>query len=373
MVVDVYSHNCNSAYLEELAVSLIRSYDGKKFDKQELLNHWLPPPEREEKRYTQDWPLYNAAQTKEKLLFLKLLDDATESIREPAALTSNGRPAEDRYDIAKALAIKSWSNLSSRRTIAELQITKQLGYIDAVPHFNTLTNYLRDPVITLILHRLYPALAEPVKQIETHFAPDGTGFSVSSRKHWVDVRLEKSEQRDFCKLHAMCGVRTHVVARALVSEGTCNDSPLYGELLTETAKIFTVREVSADAGYLSRQNVQLTADAGAKPYIHPKKNTRPVAKGHYPAWNNMIWLWRTHQAAFLQAYHQRSNVESGFSSIKRKFGSSVRSKDFIGQQNEVLLKVVCHNASMLTHALLQFNISPQSLLSAQKPALSRIL
>jgi transposase len=46
---------------------------------------------------------------------------------------------------------------------------------------------------------------------------------------------------------------------------------------------------------------------------------------------------------FLQHYHQRSNVESTFSAIKRKFGDSVRSKGDVAMANEVLCKILAHN------------------------------
>jgi hypothetical protein len=42
-------------------------------------------------------------------------------------------------------------------------------------------------------------------------------------------------------------------------------------------------------------------------------------------------------------YHKRSNVEATFSMIKRVFGDSVRSKTETARQNEVLLKILCHN------------------------------
>jgi hypothetical protein len=42
-------------------------------------------------------------------------------------------------------------------------------------------------------------------------------------------------------------------------------------------------------------------------------------------------------------YHKRSNVESTFSAIKRKFGDSVMSKTDAAMANEVLCKVLCHN------------------------------
>jgi transposase len=62
---------------------------------------------------------------------------------------------------------------------------------------------------------------------------------------------------------------------------------------------------------------------------------------------------------FLAAYHKRSNVESTFSAIKRKFGGAVRSKKYTAQVNEILCKVLCHNLSTLVHAIHELNIDPK--------------
>ena len=42
-------------------------------------------------------------------------------------------------------------------------------------------------------------------------------------------------------------------------------------------------------------------------------------------------------------YHKRPNAESVLSMVKRKSGDPVRSKSDVGQINEVLAKVLCHN------------------------------
>lgn len=61
---------------------------------------------------------------------------------------------------------------------------------------------------------------------------------------------------------------------------------------------------------------------------------------------------------FLKHYHQRSNVESTFSMIKRKFGDAVRSKTDTAIKNEVLAKVVCHNLVVVIHEMHELGINP---------------
>lgn len=45
----------------------------------------------------------------------------------------------------------------------------------------------------------------------------------------------------------------------------------------------------------------------------------------------------------MASYHKRSNVESTFSAIKRKFGDSVMSKTDAAMVNESPCKLLCHN------------------------------
>ena len=62
---------------------------------------------------------------------------------------------------------------------------------------------------------------------------------------------------------------------------------------------------------------------------------------------------------FLAHYHRRSNVESTFSALKRKFGDNVRSKLQAAQFNEVMLKCICFNLSCVVHAIHELGIDPQ--------------
>lgn len=57
-------------------------------------------------------------------------------------------------------------------------------------------------------------------------------------------------------------------------------------------------------------------------------------------------------------YHKRSNVESTFSMLKRKFGAYVRSKKPVAQTNEILCKVLYHNLSVLVHSIYELGLEP---------------
>ena len=63
-----------------------------------------------------------------------------------------------------------------------------------------------------------------------------------------------------------------------------------------------------------------------------------------------------HSAIARLRYHLRSNVESTFSALKRKFGDYVRSKKLHSIKNEILAKIVCYNAAVLSEALIEYNL-----------------
>ena len=129
-------------------------------------------------------------------------------------------------------------------------------------------------------------------------------------------------------------------------------------LLTSTVRAgFDVREVSADKAYLSNEILTAIEDVGAVPYVPFKINSRGT--GGSAAWRR---LWHTFEARndeFLAHYHQRSNVETTFSMVKRKFGASVRAKTPAAQMNEVLLKCLCHNLACVVQAIHEVGIEPR--------------
>lgn len=72
----------------------------------------------------------------------------------------------------------------------------------------------------------------------------------------------------------------------------------------------------------------------------------------------MFHLFQYRRDDFLAHYHKRSNVESTFSMLKRKFGDSLRSRTDTAMRNEVLCKVLCHNIVVLIHEMRELGIDP---------------
>jgi len=93
---------------------------------------------------------------------------------------------------------------------------------------------------------------------------------------------------------------------------------------------------------------------GGRPVIAFKSNSKQDGPA---AWRRMHAMFVLREEEFMAAWRQRSNVESAFSAIKRKFGGAVRSKTFTAQKNEVLAKVLCHILAVLCHAMHELGIA----------------
>src|SRR5262245_40518926 len=135
-------------------------------------------------------------------------------------------------------------------------------------------------------------------------------------------------QRTWVKTHIMTGAKTNVVTAVEIRDKDASDTKLLPDLLATTAKNFTVCELSAHKGDSSIKNMNVVGEYGATPYIAYKSdaNGRDKHGKSTGLWEKMLHYFHFRRDEFLSHYHKRSNVESTFSAIKRKFGDSVRSK-----------------------------------------------
>ena len=316
----------------------------------------LPMPSKQPSRktYRQAWPAYNAAQTHEKEMFRDLLRDLCRGIKQPVR-SRNGRPRLPIEDAIFCACYKVYSTVSGRRFMTDLRDAHAKGFISKTPHFNTIFNYLEDEHLTPILRDMITRSSLPLKDIETDFAVDSSGFSTSRFVRWFDKKYRSlSQERDWVKVHLMCGVRTHVVTAVEIKGRHAADTKSLPYLVDMTAENFVVREVAADKAYGSAHNFAAIDRHGATPFIAFKSNA--TGRGS-KLWERMYHHFQLHREDFLAHYHKRLNLESTFSMIKAKFRDHVRSKTPVAMVNEVLCKLICHNICVLIQEAHELGIS----------------
>lgn len=162
---------------------------------------------------------------------------------------------------------------------------------------------------------------------------------------------------DWVKAHLAVGARTHIVTAAVVNEHG-GDAPEFPGLLHTTIDAgFAPSTVVADKGYLSHRNYAVVAKLGLKAYIPFKSNSDPTPRG-VRLWRDMYHLFALHDGQFDDPYHQRSQVESTNSSLKRKMGEPLLSKGVVARRNEVLCKIIGYNITILIAEVFRSGIDP---------------
>jgi transposase len=306
--------------------------------------------------YRQNWPAYNLAQREEKHRLQVLLADLCDGLPEPVREETRGRRAISVADKLFAVCFKVYSTFSSRRFGSDLSDAYEMGHLSRNLCVNKVNIILESEDITPHLHTLIRQSSLPLRAVETVFAPDSSGFSVSKFVRWFDEKYGRERSgKDWVKVHLICGVKTHIVTTAAVYDRDANDCPIMPELVKATAENFTVKEVPADKGYLSAENVEAVAAVGGQAFIAPKSSTTGKAGGLF---EKMFHYYQFRRDEFLSHYHQRSNVESVFSMVKRKFGDNIRSRSDVAKVNEALAKLVCHNLCCLIMSQCELGIEP---------------
>ena len=305
--------------------------------------------------YDQQWRAYDNAQTNEKLIFIKLLRELSNSIEQP--MYKFGRPTLPLSDMIFSSAMKVYSTFSLRRFMSDLKIAKVMGLVDEVPCYSSVGHFLQKEELTPILKKLIQMSSSALKEVETDFACDSSGFSTSRFARYFNYKWGKeSKYRIWIKAHICSGVKTNIITSVQITEGHSNDSPQLASLVNETAKNFKMGEISCDKAYSSRENLQLIEDVGAVPFIPFKSDTSGKKKKGYPVWLKMYHYFMYKHEEFLEHYHKRSNVETCFHMIKTKFRDNLRSKTKTAQINELLLKILCHNICVVIQEISELGL-----------------
>ena len=154
---------------------------------------------------------------------------------------------------------------------------------------------------------------------------DSSGFTTCKFTRWFDVKYGVTrEKADWVKVHICTGVKTNVVTAVEIKDKDAADVTQLPALVEATAKGFKISEVSADKAYAATDCFNAVEAAGGLLYAAFKSNATGAVGGIYERMFHLFSLYREH---YLEHYHKRSNVESTFSMVKRKFGDCAAVQD----------------------------------------------
>jgi hypothetical protein len=313
--------------------------------------------------HSQAWAAYNGAQKAEVKLFDKLLSELVSGVTDPRPAQARGQPRLPLSDLLFASVQKVYSQLSCRRSYSLFGFAAERGHIAKPPSYSMPSILLNREDVTPILHDLIAKVALPLAGLEESFAVDSSGFRTTCYGSYCQERHGTSNVNTWLKAHVVIGTRTHIIPKVVITDGNGPDSPQFPGLVNGTVEAgFVMKEVYADAGYLSRENYNVAASVGATPYIAFKSNSRSSRgtgrSGPSLWWRKMYHLFQANREEWESHYHLRSNVEAGFAAIKKKLGETLKSRNPVAQTNELLAKVLAYNLTVLIHEMYEHGIVP---------------
>lgn len=306
--------------------------------------------------YKQDWRAYNLAQTTEKHRFQELLADLCRGVKETYVPGGRGRAPHTNKDSIFAMCLKVYTTLSCRRGQCDMQDACDSKYMTRPITGQKLSEIMDREHFTPILKELIGYSARPLRGVESTFAIDSSGFSVNKFERYYDHAHGMTRfKHAWVKVHLACGTKTNIVTAVRILDKDAADAPQFVPLVRETKRHFTIGEVSADKAYGSLENFEEVAACGGQAYIAFKSNATGAVGGQY---EKAFHYFQFKQDEYMEKYHKRSNVESTFSAIKRKFGDSIRSRTENAMVNEALCKILCHNICCLIQEQCELGIEP---------------
>ena len=307
-----------------------------------------------DKKDTQKWNKYNLAKTNEKRLFYELLDELCKLIPEPKK--RKGRPPIPTRDMVFMTALKLYNNFSSRKIWSDLKFAERAGYIQNAPHFNRLSDFLNSEGTYDLLQKLLTLTAMPLKNLETQYSIDASGFGGYQNERWMNVKYHKRGTfSKYLKGHIAIGTKTNVICSCEVTPSSVGDATAAPLILENLSKNFQPREVSADKAYSAHRILQIIEDMDSEPFIPFKSNTNPDNRSP-EIWKRLFKYFKDNQEEFNEHYHKRSNVETTFYMVKARLGEFLRSKRQNSQKNELMMKFICHNICCLIQEIYENDI-----------------
>lgn len=161
-------------------------------------------------------------------------------------------------------------------------------------------------------------------------AIDGTGFSRTNPSfHYLKRIDSKRPVKRFAKLSALFDLVKKKFLGLKIRTKPRHDIKDAKPLISATRN---VNKLFADTGYDAESLHRYCLERKIQTIIKPRKN---VKRG---------WARRRQMKNYSERdYHQRSLIESGFGSLKRKYGGSVMAKKAKGVKVEIYCKAISHN------------------------------
>ena len=229
-----------------------------------------------------------------------------------------------------------------------------------VPHFTTLQKASRRLLRTPLARRLFATTVrrfQPRRRRVRRAAFDSTGldygrrsFYYVRRRHAGTKRWQTVAYSRFAKLEASVDCGSHLLLAVLVGRGPRVDVDRFVPLLETTRQQVHPQAVLADAGYDSEANHRHAREQCGVRSFMPASIGRPSVKLPSGRYRRRM---KQRLNKDYGSYGQRWQVETAFSMLKQRLGSTVNGRSYWSQCRELWLLAISYNI-MLLYAVAAF-------------------
>jgi hypothetical protein len=236
------------------------------------------------------------------------------------------------------LVAKEHSDYGYRMFIESLYDSRMPKYISLkkIPHFTTLQKFAQR-LQAKILNKLIFLTQHLFKERGTFFGVDSTGMELDHASHHYCKRIKREKPvKGFVNLNALSDLHNKIILATKIRKKRrhdCSDFlPMWNKVKNLDFDYFV-----ADKGYDSETNHKAVFQAGKQSLISLKYMGLPIHK------TSGAYRKKAKREFEHGLYTQRELTESIFSSLKRKYGSKLRARNFKTQKIELLFKILAFN------------------------------
>lgn len=259
------------------------------------------------------------------------------------------------HQLFACLVLKNFLKTDYRGVVAHLIDHPQLCEVlrlGSVPHFTTLQKASRRLLAAAPVRRVLEStirMRYGRRRRIASSAADSTGLECTAasgyfvrRRHRASEPWKTVVYQRYPKLGVVCDTSCHFILAIGVGRGPRPDVDQLVPLLSEALRSMLVACLSADAGYDSESNHRFAREQCGVRTLIPPKHGRPTSK---PARGRYRRLMQTRFDA--TRYHQRAQVETVMSMIKRRQGAHARGRTYPSQCRDLRLMALTHNVMIL--------------------------
>ena len=268
--------------------------------------------------------------------YLRFIDKALEFCRDiPRYFSKFSNKIFCNHQKIVLLVLKQKLRTTYRDLIEILKISDipLLIGLKRIPHHTTLIKFdkkIKPHLLNFFL---------PYRKAKT-IGIDATGFSVENRSKHYEMRTALTSYRRYIKLSIIADLDKQLIMNQAIHKSPRHDNKDFMILMRNVK----AKAICADKGYDSNENHRfIMQDLKAKSLIAIKNYGNKKHRNWRKDWRKVALKQFDEKE-----YHQRSKVETIFSSVKRKYGSNLKAKNFQSQKKEVICKLIAYNIDRIT-------------------------